>query len=95
MPDRWPERFPTRKWRNEMPYHFQNLVFEGGGVKGIAYAGALQVLEAKGILNDIRRVGGASAGAINAVLVGLNYTLTEVESILKTLDFKRFMDDSL
>jgi len=78
-----------------MPYHFQNLVFEGGGVKGIAYAGALQVLEAKGILNDIRRVGGASAGAINAVLVGLNYTLTEVESILKTLDFKRFMDDSL
>jgi NTE family protein len=77
-----------------MPYHFRNLVFEGGGVKGIAYVGALQVLEAKGILNDIRRVGGASAGAINAVLVGLNYSLPEVETILKGLDFKRFMDDS-
>jgi NTE family protein len=77
-----------------MPYHFRNLVFEGGGVKGLAYVGALQVLEAKGILADIRRVGGASAGAINAVLVGLNYSLAEVETILKGLDFKRFMDDS-
>jgi NTE family protein len=24
-----------------MNYHFRNLVFEGGGVKGIAYVGAL------------------------------------------------------
>ena len=27
-------------------YHFRNLVFEGGGVKGIAYVGALRQLEA-------------------------------------------------
>lgn len=32
-----------------MDYHFKNLVFEGGGVKGIAYVGALGVLEQKGI----------------------------------------------
>jgi len=77
-----------------MAYHFKNLVFEGGGVKGIAYVGALRVLEAKGILENIRRVDGASAGAINAVLVGLDYSLTEVETILMNLDFKKFMDDS-
>jgi NTE family protein len=52
-----------------MPYNFKNLVFEGGGVKGIAYVGALDVLESKGILNDIERIGGTSAGAINAILV--------------------------
>ncbi|NIQ97093.1 MAG: patatin-like phospholipase family protein [Desulfuromonadales bacterium] len=74
--------------------HFCNLIFEGGGVKGIAYVGALQVLEARGILGKIRRVGGTSAGAINAVLVGLNYSVAETEAILKGLDFKRFMDDS-
>ena len=28
-----------------MAYHFRNLVFEGGGVRGIAYAGALEVME--------------------------------------------------
>ena len=32
-----------------MAYHFRNLVFEGGGVKGIAYVGAMQVLKEEGI----------------------------------------------
>ena len=77
-----------------MPYHFRNLVFEGGGVKGIAYAGVLQVLEERGILKDIVRVGGASAGAINAVLVGLGYTVQETLEILSRLNFRRFLDDS-
>ena len=77
-----------------MPYHFKNLVFEGGGVKGIAYVGAMEILEKKGILQDIIRVGGTSAGAINAVLLGLNYTLAETREILGTLNFRRFLDDS-
>lgn len=76
-----------------MAYHFRNLVFEGGGVKGIAYVGAMEVLEAKGILPDIRRVGGTSAGAINALLLGLNYTPAETKQILSQLDFQSFLDD--
>ena len=77
-----------------MRYPFRNLVFEGGGVKGIAYAGAMEVLEAKGILPDIQRVGGTSAGAINAVLFGLGYSNEETQEILKALHFKNFLDDS-
>ncbi|MDF2571244.1 MAG: Patatin [Sporomusa sp.] len=77
-----------------MNYSFRNLVFEGGGVKGIAYVGALHVLEDKDILKNIRRVGGTSAGSIVALLVGLNYSLEEIEAILKDLDFKEFLDDS-
>jgi NTE family protein len=76
-----------------MAYHFRNLVFEGGGVKGIAYVGALQVLEEKGILPDIMRVGGTSAGAINAVLVGLDYSPAETLQILNKLNFEKLMDD--
>ncbi|MFX0202520.1 MAG: patatin-like phospholipase family protein [Candidatus Hodarchaeota archaeon] len=76
-----------------MDYHFRNLVFEGGGVKGIAYVGALQVLEEKGILSNIARVAGTSAGAINAVLVGLNYTPKETQQILNKMNFEKFMDD--
>lgn len=76
-----------------MVHHFRNLVFEGGGVKGIAYVGALQVLEEKKILDDIVRVGGTSAGAINAVLVGLNYSPAETLQILNKLNFEKFMDD--
>ncbi len=77
-----------------MAYHFKNLIFEGGVVRGIAYLGALQVLEDKGILKPIQRVGGTSAGAINAVLLGLNYSIPEMKEILFDLDFKEFLDDS-
>ncbi len=77
-----------------MPYHFNNLIFEGGGVKGIAYLGALKVLNDKGILKDVQRVGGTSAGAINAILLGLGYTEDEMKDILWSLNFNNFMDDS-
>ncbi|WP_432455724.1 MULTISPECIES: patatin-like phospholipase family protein [unclassified Agarivorans] len=77
-----------------MNYHFKNFVFEGGGVKGIAYLGALEVFSERAIIQDIQRVGGTSAGAINAVLVGLGYTNEEMKQILWSLDFNNFMDDS-
>jgi NTE family protein len=80
--------------RTAMSYHFTNMVFDGGGAKGIAYVGALEELEKRGILSDIERVGGASAGAIVATLVGLGYGTEEILDILMKLDFKKFMDSS-
>ena len=77
-----------------MAYNFRNLIFEGGGVKGIAYVGALDVLAQKDILSGIQRIGGTSAGAINAILLGLGYTPKETRDILESLDFQEFMDDS-
>ncbi len=76
-----------------MKYHFKNLVFEGGGVKGIAYIGAMDVLQKKQILPDIKRVGGTSAGAINALLFGLGYTNAETREIFLNMDFDNFLDD--
>jgi len=76
-----------------MKYVFQNLVFEGGGVKGIAYVGALEELENRGIMKNIQRVGGTSAGAINALLIGLGYSLDEMKKVLFSLNFKKFLDD--
>lgn len=75
-------------------YHFKNLVFEGGGVKGIAYVGALEILEKEKILKNIERVAGTSAGALIAVLLGLGYTKKDLKDILWNLDFKNFMDGS-
>jgi NTE family protein len=73
---------------------FRNLVFEGGGVKGIAYVGAMQILEQRRILADIRRVGGASAGAINALVFALGYSIQEQNEILRSVEFSKFMDSS-
>ena len=47
-----------------MTYQFKNLVFEGGGVKGAAYVGAMQALDEAGVLDNIERICGTSAGAI-------------------------------
>jgi len=63
-----------------MTAQFRNLIFEGGGVKGIAYV--------------VRRVGGTSAGAINALILALGFDLAEQKAILESTDFSRFMDDS-
>jgi NTE family protein len=77
-----------------MPAQFRNLVFEGGGVKGIAYIGAMRVLEQRGLLENITRVSGTSAGAINALIFALGYDIISQRQIIESVDFKEFMDDS-
>lgn len=77
-----------------MKYHFKNLVFEGGGVKGIGYVGALEELRKRKIDSQIMRVGGTSAGAINATLFGLNFSQDEIKDVLWKLNFNNFLDDS-
>lgn len=76
-------------------YPFTNLVFEGGGVKGIAYAGALGVLEQRGVLPQVTAVAGTSAGAITAALVALGYTPEELTTTMLALDLKSFEDGRL
>lgn len=58
------------------------------------YLGALRVLDERGDLAGIQRVGGTSAGAINATLVGLGYSVADTERILESMDFASFMDHS-
>lgn len=77
-----------------MTAQFRNLVFEGGGVKGVAYVGAMQVLARRGYLDHITRVGGTSAGAINALMFALGYDIKTQRSIISSADFNEFMDNS-
>ncbi len=52
-----------------------DLVFEGGGAKGLAFVGALQAFERHG--HTPRRVIGTSAGSITALLVAAGYNAAE------------------
>jgi NTE family protein len=65
---------------------------EGGGVRGLAYPGALEVLEQKGILQNIENVAGSSAGSIAGLMVALNYTSYEIDSVLQNLKIGEFND---
>ncbi len=71
----------------------ENLVFEGGGAKGVVYVGAIQALEDNHVLGEVKRVGGSSAGSITAMLLAVGYTSDEIKYILtEVLDMKSLMD---
>ena len=67
-----------------------DLVFEGGGVKGIALIGALAVLEERGY--EPQGVAGTSAGALLAALLAAGYTATELREIFLDFDFSSLQD---
>lgn len=67
-------------------------MLEGGGVRGLAYAGVFTVLEEKGILPQIEKVGGSSAGAIAGFMVCMGYTAAEIDSMMEELPVQQFND---
>jgi len=69
---------------------FADLVFEGGGVKGIGLAGAFSAFEDCGYRH--KSVAGTSAGAITAALVAAGYDAAELKDVLFNLPFREFKD---
>jgi NTE family protein len=68
-----------------------DLVFEGGGVKGIALGGAFQKLHDDGW--QAQRVAGTSAGAITAAVVAAGYSGAQVRDlVLNEMEFAKFAD---
>lgn len=65
------------------------LVLMGGGVKGLAYAGAMEVLENHHRFNWYV---GTSAGAIAAVLLGAGFSATELNQLFTSKDLTDFLD---
>lgn len=70
------------------------LALEGGGGKGFAYLGALQLLDKKKILQRIQGVAGTSAGAITALMISLGMTSDEITKEVKGTDFTKFFDSA-
>lgn len=62
---------------------------KGGGVKGIAFSGAVEVLER---YFDFHTCVGTSAGGLAAILVGAKFSGKELGESLKELDFRQFTD---
>lgn len=58
------------------------LVIGGGSIKTIASLGALSVLDEKGILNNINKYAGSSAGAIIITLLILGYKPNEINELI-------------
>jgi len=78
---------PTAKAQKK---DFTNLVFEGGGIRGLVYAGVIEVLEDEGYMNQVKKVAGTSVGAITALMVSLDYKSEEISKIISKTKFQQF-----
>lgn len=67
---------------------FVNLLFQGGGVKGLSYAGALSQMPAD---LQVRVVGGTSAGAIAAALIASGHEPRDLRKTLESLDLSSLL----
>ena len=75
--------------------NIKSLVFEGGGVKGLCYVGALAQMEKLNLIRlnrMITHVGGTSAGAIIATLIASHHTVSEMTDILFHMDWSKLKD---
>lgn len=79
---------------NRYAFPFENLIFEGGGNKGLAYCGAVRVLEELGIWPQIKRFAGSSAGGMTAALLAVGYDSQQIEEFLSQDLSKIFLDHS-
>lgn len=65
-----------------------NAVFEGGGVKGISLAGAVEATEHAG--RTFRKVAGTSSGSIIASMLAAGYNGEAMSRIIKGTSFSSF-----
>ncbi len=69
------------------------LVLSGGGAKGLAHIGVLEILEEEGIKVDY--IGGTSMGAIIGGLYAAGYSARELDSIFNETNFDILIQDNL
>jgi predicted acylesterase/phospholipase RssA len=81
-----PSKTPTRFFQTCLG------VFQGGGCRGAAFAGALEeAIVARGV--DFAGVAGTSAGSIVAALMGAGATADYILNSLKALDFTKLLKE--
>lgn len=65
----------------------------GGGIKGLAYIGALERMEYYKLLKNVRNYAGVSIGAVFATMLAIGYSVAETSEIMLGANFEDFMDD--
>jgi len=66
----------------------ENLVFAGGGLKGLIHIGVLQVLEENGLLLNCKRYCGASIGSFFALLLCIGIRVDDIERLFLCINPK-------
>ncbi len=70
-------------------FPFKNLIFQGGGTRTFAYHGVIRGLAERGVLDQIERVGGTSAGGMLSAILSFRLGVEESIAIYNTLDYAK------
>ncbi len=85
--------FSTKAQTEDMRQPKIGLVLSGGGAKGFAHIGVLKVIDSLGVKIDY--VAGTSMGAIVGSLYASGYSGKQLDSIFRSLDFDKVINDNL
>ena len=66
-----------------------NIIFQGGGIKGLSYVGVLRYLEENNY--KIKHIAGTSVGAIIGSLVAVGYDSYDLENIINQINEDVFL----
>lgn len=72
--------------------NIEHLVLSGGGLLGISYIGLYKYFEEKKIITNIKSITGCSAGALFGSLFAIGYNSEQLETIVKSLIFKEYLN---
>lgn len=67
--------------------HPENFVLSGGGVKGAGYVGWFKAAEQFGVLKNLKRLAGSSAGAITGAMIASGMNAEDFEKATKRTSF--------
>src|SRR4051812_31365851 len=76
--------------QQRVPYKY--LVLKGGGIRGIAYTGAIKVLEEQHVIDGLEKIGGTSIGAVVGAMVSVGMNAKDMERVMQQLDVASFND---
>lgn len=72
--------------------NWENLCFEGCGLKGYSFVGVAKALEEKDKLKNVKRFIGSSSGSIMATALACRIPAAEIEEFAKSFDIKTTLD---
>ena len=76
-------------WEN-----IDNVVFQGGGVLGVAYLGVLKRFEEEKFLDKIKRVAGTSAGSLVSLYLGLKMDYKSIVELM-SINYADLLDEDI
>lgn len=74
--------------------NYKYMSFEGGGAKGYAYIGALDIILKTNMIQNLKGFAGVSAGSIPAVMLAIDMNYEKIATELTNMDFSKFKDDT-